>query len=294
MPKTTARARLAVIKLLHSTQSFKYLGFALYPRTVTRLLEHLAGETGEREVPAVETATDLKFVGPATGKAIDGAGFTAEDIVEKSVSYSMLLEAGVNPGVAAKIRRFLSLSWSFETNGDLNRRSEQVRGLQDDERAWVAESGIGDDTDEDSTTPAAEPPTSQEADDEAAWVENASREHDESSADGGESDDAKKDADEETAWVADSGAGSSSTSSATADGSGDPLAAEAAWRERSKPTPLTEVSGIDENYNGQLAEAGVTSVRSLATASPELLSDVTDIPERKLQKWHHEASRLAD
>lgn len=293
MPKTTHRARLAVIKSFQSTQTFKYLGAARFDRTVTRLLEHLAGETGEREVPAVETATDLKFVGPATGEAIDGAGFTAEDIVEKTVSYSMLLDAGVNPGVAAKIRRFHSLSWSFETDGDLNRRSQQVRGLQDDERAWVAESGIGDDTEEEQPTDPAETSRSKEADDEAAWVENSSQEHEES-ADSDGSNDTETDSTEERAEVADAEAEASSTSSATADGSGDPLAAEAAWRERSKPTPLTEVTGIGENYNNQLAEAGVTSIRSLATASPELLSDVTGIPEHKLQKWHEEASRLAD
>lgn len=253
---------------------------------MTRLLEHLAGETGPRDSRSVEAATDLKFVGPATGDAIDDAGFSAADIVEKNVSYSMLLEAGVNPGVAAKIRRFHSLSWSFDTNGDLDRRSEQVRGLQDDERAWVAESSLG--TDDDLETP---DPSAPEEDEEAAWVANASGDDTVLPDDGGESE-----PDEEAAWIAGTGTSDAdeSADAATADGSGDPLAAEAAWRERSKPTPLTEISGIGQEYSDRLAEAGVTSVRSLATASPELLSDVTGIPERQLRTWHHEASRMAD
>jgi len=246
---------------------------------VTRLLEHLTAETGERERRTVEEPTDLKFVGPATGEAIDEAGFSAQDVADKNVSYRMLLEAGVNPGVAAKIRRYHSLSWSFDTDADLDRRSEQVRGLQDDERAWVADSGIGDDE-----------PTSGEAvpaapDEEAEWVASASEE----ASDAGEGSDRTGADDAEAAWVANSASGATS-----ADGSGDPLAAEAAWRERSEPTPLTEVSGIGESYSTRLAEAGVTSVRSLATASPELLSDVTGIPEEKLQTWHHEASTIAD
>jgi predicted flap endonuclease-1-like 5' DNA nuclease len=259
---------------------------------VTRLLEHLAGETGEREPREVESPTDLKFVGPATGEAIDDADFSATDLVEKSVSYSMLLEAGVNPGVAAKIRRYHSLSWSFDTSGDLNRRSEQVRGLQDDERAWVAQSGLGDEDDVDGelTDPEAlsAPGTDDDTDDEAAWVANAGGDGETTLPEDGD------ETDEEAVWVADATADDESTTAATADGSGDPLAAEAAWRERSKPTPLTEISGVGEEYNEQLAEAGVTSVRSLATASPELLSDVTGIPEQQLRAWHHEASRMAD
>lgn len=261
---------------------------AVSGRAVTRLLEHLTAGTGERERREVDEPTDLKFVGPATGEAIEEAGFSAQEVADKNVSYRMLLEAGVNPGVAAKIRRYHSLSWSFDTDGDLSRRSEQVRGLQDDERAWVADSGIGDDeaTDEEQSTIDEQTASTDEPDEEAEWVANAGAE----AADADErSPDEDDENDAEAAWVADSESGATS-----ADGSGDPLAAEAAWRERSKPTPLTEVSGIGESYSKRLAEAGVTSVRSLATASPELLSDVTGIAEEKLQEWHREASELAD
>lgn len=247
---------------------------------MTRLLEHLTVGTGERERREVDEATELKFVGPVTGDAVEEAGFTGQDIADKNVSYRMLLEAGVNPGVAAKIRRYHSLSWSFDADGDLDRRSEQVRGLQDAERAWVADSGIGeDDADETASTTESTP------DEEAEWVANAS------DGDGEEADTAEppSPADDEAAWVADS-----ESAATSADGSGDPLAAEAAWRERSKPTPLTEISGIEERENTLLAEAGVTSVRSLATASPELLSDVTGIPDEKVEQWHDEASDMAE
>jgi hypothetical protein len=120
--------------------------------------------TGDSEVPAendestggadadtpVTEPTDLKFVGPATADVVDEAAFDAADITAKRVSYDRLVEAGVNPGVAAKLRRWHSLSWSFDSGSGLDRRSEQVRGLQADERAWVAASS-GDWTDADDT-----------------------------------------------------------------------------------------------------------------------------------------------
>lgn len=87
--------------------------------------------------------TALKFVGPATAERLADAAFGAAEIAAREVSFNMLRAAGVNPGVAAKIRREHSLPWSFETedsDGDLDRRSTQVRGLGDGERAWVAAS----------------------------------------------------------------------------------------------------------------------------------------------------------
>jgi len=247
---------------------------------VTRLLEHLSAETGERERREVDEPTELKFIGPATAEVVAAAEFSAQDVLDKDVSYNMLRDAGVNPGVAAKIRRYHSLSWAFDSGGDLDRRSEQVRGLQDEERAWVADSGIGDDES------AAEDASGTDAEDE--WVADAS---DGEADTAGPFADTDAEEDSEAAWVADAGVG---TESATADGSGNQLAAESAWRERSKPTPLTDISGIGDAYSNQLAEAGVTSVRSLATASPELLSDVTGIPEGKVAEWHQQASELAD
>ncbi|MFD1525218.1 DUF7409 domain-containing protein [Halolamina salina] len=251
---------------------------------MTRLLEHLMADVDEEERRSVDTPTDLKFVGPATADAIESAGFSAQDVLEKDVSYRMLLEAGVNPGVAAKIRRHHSLPWSFDNDGDLDRRSEQVRGLGDEEAAWVASShGDGETSDDGGET------DNDDLDEEAAWIDGSAGEPE--ALDEVEPDDDGDDTDDEAAWVANATSGGDS---ATADGSGDPLAAEAAWRERSKPTPLTDISGIGESYAERLAEAGVTSVRSLATASPELLSDVTGISRDRLQRWHHEASERAD
>lgn len=97
------------------------------------------GESGEAAAP--DALSDLRFVGPATESALSAAGVDPVDVVEKRVTYRNLLDAGVNPGVAARIRREHSLSWSFESDADdLAARSSQVRGLGDDERAWVAAS----------------------------------------------------------------------------------------------------------------------------------------------------------
>ncbi len=97
----------------------------------------------------------LKYVGPATAAVIESAGFTAADIRERTVSFRMLREAGTNPGVAARIRREHSLPWAFENEShtDLKRRSDQIRGLEAEERAWVAaSSGDWEATDTDDQT----------------------------------------------------------------------------------------------------------------------------------------------
>lgn len=180
--------------------------------------------------------TDIKYVGPATAAVLADATFDAAGIRDKSVSFRMLLDAGVNPGVAARIRREHSLSWSFESEDadDLRRRSSQIRGLGDAERAWVA--AASDDWSDRDLTPDGD--------------------------------------DEEAAWVAASA--TDAAASAEADGSGDPVAAESAWRDRSRPTPLSALDGVDEETVGDLAEAGITSVRSLSTADPSEVADALD------------------
>lgn len=248
-------------------------------------------DVDETERRTVDVPTDLKFVGPATADAVEAAGFSAQDVADKEVSYRMLTEAGVNPGVAAKIRRHHSLAWSFDNDGDLDRRSEQVRGLKDAEAAWVASSHDDGET-EVEMLHADDGGAEGDDDGEAEWVaESSSTAGAETIGDDESTDD---EADDEAAWIADATGTSRDDDSATADGSGDPMAAEAAWRERSKPTPLTEISGIGEDYADRLAEAGVTSIRSLATASPELLADVTGISHQRLQRWHRDASERAD
>lgn len=90
--------------------------------------------------------TDLRHVGPATAVVIDRAPFDAADVRDRTVSYDDLLSAGVNPGVAAKLRREYSLVWSFEwvAGAFLARRADQVGGLDPDQREWIAASPSGD------------------------------------------------------------------------------------------------------------------------------------------------------
>lgn len=195
--------------------------------------------------------TDIKYVGPATAAVLADAPFDAADVRAKNVSFRMLLDAGVNPGVAARIRREHSLSWSFnsEDSEDLRRRSAQVRGLGDAERAWVA--AASDDWSERDLTPV-------EGDDgEAAWVA--------ASAANGEQ-------------------------ATEADGSGDPVAAESAWRERSRPTPLTELDDVDEATITDLAEAGITSIRSLSAADPEEVAEALDRDADRVRSLRDAAS----
>lgn len=190
----------------------------------------------------VDALTDLKYIGETTAEAIAGEGITADGVREKRVSYRMLVEAGTNEGVATKVRREHSLPWSItgEASEDLGKRSDQVRGLQDDERAWVAASS-GD------------------------WASDAGGE-DASGADADDADD---------------------SSPVEADGG------ESAWRERSKPEPVTEVDDVDEDVARQLAKAGITSVRSLATAEPELVSDVLGLEEERVAGWIEDAGELS-
>ena len=381
--------------------------------------------------------TELKYVGPATAEVIAGASFGPEAIVEKTVSFSMLLDAGVNPGVAARIRREHSLPWSFETEDrrDLDRRSSQVRGLGDGERAWVSASA-GDWTEEDqpagveetsgrtptnvgssadtgsstnagssvdarssadagsstdtagrtdtssgetaSETGDSSTPTVESSGDWATadtgeeterrdrqqesgftneWPETA-RPDDDSSADewspedvltsdsGGDTDSEENDwpdlfgqesdttsdsetdgssapseasdaspgggahgpsASDETDHTATPGeadstaapaeTGSTATPAETgstatpaeADGSGDPVEAETAWRQRSAPVPVSALDEVDREIQRTLADAGITSVRSLATADPAAVADALDLDESEIAELRETA-----
>lgn len=196
--------------------------------------------------------TELKYVGPATAAVLADAPFGAAAIRDRSVSFRELLEAGVNPGVAGRIRREHSLPWAFDAEAldELDRRSTQIRGLQDDERAWVAASA-GEWTE---AEPDPEPGESVEAAEEA-WVEG-----------GGEP--------------------------AEADGSGDAVAAEAAWRDRSQPEPVTAVDGVGEVTETQLAEAGITSARALAAADPDEVAEALGLSASRLRRLRDNAAEL--
>ena len=189
----------------------------------------------------------IRFVGPSTAAVLNSEGYDATAITDKRVSYRMLVEAGVNPGVAAKIRREHSLSWSFRSGGDLGRRSAQIRGLGSAEAAWVAASaGDWESTSEAST------------DATGTAIET----------------------EESTGW---------SSYETDVRLSSDRTRAEAAWRARSKPTPVSELNGIDTEAAELLAEAGILSVRQLASINVAQVVDVLELSESDVRTWYDTA-----
>ncbi|WP_144426091.1 DUF7409 domain-containing protein [Halanaeroarchaeum sulfurireducens] len=196
---------------------------------------------------------EVKFVGPATATVLVDADISAQDLMDRRVSHAQLICAGVNPGVAARIRREHSLSWSKQGGEDLDRRAEQVRGLKDGERAWVAASSGSW---------------------EAASVDQAA------STDG-----RGDEIDEETRWQSQSWPSHGNDEEVTTE--------EIAWRERSSPTPVTDVDGVGEREAAHLGEAGITSVRRLATANPGHVADSLDYDLETIREWR-DAARSAE
>lgn len=230
-----------------------------------------------------EDVRELKFVGPATADVLADAPFDAADVRDKAVSYRMLIDAGVNPGVAARIRREHSLAWSFESEGeDLARRSTQIRGLGDAERAWVAASS-GDWQSDDADQPNAGGQR------EGAGTDR--NDPDDDSA-GAAADEGSDDAAAERAWVAASARGDASGTKT--DGSGDPVAAESAWRERSRPTPVVNVNGVSDGDAADLAEAGIISARALAVADPEEVAEALDRDAARVAELRDAAAEHVD
>ncbi|RKD97754.1 hypothetical protein [Halopiger aswanensis] len=76
-------------------------------------------------------------------EALEAADVDPDAVLEKEFSYRMLLDAGVEEATADALRRRFSLPWSFEGDGDddLERRSNEIRGLGAAEREWIAVSG---------------------------------------------------------------------------------------------------------------------------------------------------------
>lgn len=77
---------------------------------------------------------------PAERDALEAAGIDPAAVTGRDLSYRRLLDAGVDEDVADALRRRLSLPWSFDADGDLDRRSAEVTGLGEAEREWVARS----------------------------------------------------------------------------------------------------------------------------------------------------------
>ena len=203
-----------------------------------------------------EELTELKFVGPATAEVLEDVGVEPDHITERRVSHAQLVNFGVNPGVAARIRREHSLSWSLSGGEDLDRRAEQVRGLQDGERAWVAASSQSwEERDEPASTQTElETEAESEEDDELAWQNES--------------------------WP-------------TQETDQEEFTAEAEWRAMSKPKPVTEVDGIGETYETLLGEAGIRSVRSLASCDPERVAESLELKAERVEEWR-DAARSMD
>ncbi len=91
----------------------------------------------------VEKTTDSR-IEERLRESLEAAGIDPDRVSAKEYSYRMLLDAGLEESVAEELRRRFSLAWSFETDGDLDKRSTEVRGLGEAEREWVVAS-----TDED-------------------------------------------------------------------------------------------------------------------------------------------------
>ncbi len=75
---------------------------------------------------------------PEERMALEAADVDPALVETKRCSYRTLLDADVDDEVADELRRRFSLPWSFENDGDLDRRSTEVRGLGDAEREWIA------------------------------------------------------------------------------------------------------------------------------------------------------------
>jgi len=208
---------------------------------------------------AQDALRDLVHVGPATADVLAAADMTREDVTGKRVSHAQLVECGVNPGVAARIRREYSLQWSFEGGEDLDRRAEQVRGLKDDERQWVAASYGDDEAEADGSGDAAAAEADWQATATAGGEESVAVEQSSPTKEAGGEDD-------EAAWREGSWPNGE-------DSEESPEQEEAAWREASAPTSVTALADVDEDAAAMLARAGITSVRSLATAHVDQVAD---------------------
>lgn len=98
----------------------------------------------------VTDPSSLRFVGPATVDVIDRAAFDVADLVARRVSYRELVDAGVDPSVAERLRCEYSLVWSFEWQvggDDLPRRAARLQALGPVEREWIAASATDVDCD---------------------------------------------------------------------------------------------------------------------------------------------------
>ena len=230
----------------------------------------------EREDPTgTASLEDLPYVGAATAATLADAGVTAEDVDEKTVSYRELVEAGVNPGVAGKLRREHSLHWTHdEEEFELDRRSKGVRGLRDGEREWVAST---------------EPP---ELDDSNERTQRQSAETDTAASEAHQWPDATEDRVQPT--EASAGAEALAGASDDATENDDPFSAEAAWRARASSPSVSTIDPVPEDDAVDLEAAGVETVRQLATADVDRLATELGLDRDALDYWQALAAQRVD
>ncbi|SEQ48154.1 hypothetical protein SAMN04489841_1852 [Natrinema salaciae] len=94
--------------------------------------------------PDEQAVLEAAEIDPDEQAVLEAAEIDPDAVADKEYSYRMLLDRGVDETIAATLRRRFSLPWSFESDGDLDRRSNEVRGLGDAEREWIAVSGDED------------------------------------------------------------------------------------------------------------------------------------------------------
>ncbi|WP_222920372.1 hypothetical protein [Natrinema sp. SYSU A 869] len=184
---------------------------------------------------AAEAATDAEpnsetnaAIEPGERDVLEAVDIDPDTIADKVYSYRMLLDEGVDEPIADTLRRRYSLPWSFESEGDLDRRSNEVRGLGDAEREWIA---VSDDED---------------------WQ---TFEYDHSA----------------------------------------PIALEReppSERPYPRPTSVTAVAGVGPNDADALAEAGVRSVKRLATIDAMTVANALELNVLHVRTWRHNAREL--
>ncbi|OIB57230.1 hypothetical protein [Natrialba sp. SSL1] len=213
------------------------------------------------EVFAVES-TDHPSTGLQSNSRLDtdqrerleDAELDPDAVANKEYSYQQLLETDLDEAFAAELRRRLSLPWSFQTDSDLDldRRSDEVRGLGTAERAWIAASET-----EEWQRFETQPPTDRAGDSSTAL--NSECGSDASAADGlaagddGESDDE---------------------------------------RPYPRPTPPTAVTGVGPDDAAMLAEAGIVSAERLATIRAVTVARLLELDVLHVRSWRHNAREL--
>lgn len=225
-----------------------------------------AGPDEQRPATDDETAlTDLQFVGEHTAAVCRSAGIRVVDLQNRQISYEQLLEAGVNPGVAAKLRRRYSLSWSFTTSGDVVRRSKHVNGLDEREADWIAQSS-GD------------------------WLSAIEERRSKIDQAGADRDGTDRDlADPDGTDRATPNGGQSSA----ADGGSAVHFGDSAGESRpSRPDPPTPLSSLELSPAAidRLEDAGIASVRRLATIEPDPVAEALGVDRSRIADWRELAA----